>query len=247
VADDEVVCADCGMSLAAAQGSAESSAGLMDELGFAEERDSWTIEVRTWRVAAFAGVACLLITATAILLLQQDGSRKPTVGLPAPTTVTGAPDEFPGPSSFAVWPTTSAIPSVSPSHRATSTKSRTRSASPSSTGPAASTSAAPTSSGPRTSPAPTTSSSSVVRSVHLSKGALDVRCGRHCYHLVVSLSGFPSAAHQVTCWSSARGGRSFGSYTTTSVVSTNCAYTSNGSAAVWVVVDSTYRSNTVAW
>jgi hypothetical protein len=70
-----------------------------------------------------------------------------------------------------------------------------------------------------------------------------LRCGRHCYRLNVTLSGFASGSHQVACWSAHAGLLS--SDTTTAVTSTTCEY-NRVNDSVWVYVDS-IRSNTVPW
>ncbi len=77
--------------------------------------------------------------------------------------------------------------------------------------------------------------------VSLSKGA---PCGRHCFHLDVSLSDFPAGLHQVDCWSGRAG--LFATYATSASESSQCTYDRTRDV-VWVTVDGFYRSNTVQW
>src|SRR6266498_500158 len=86
VADDEIVCPNCGMSLALARLSAAQSApGLMDDLGAeagaevaaeegADESEGSSRDVKMWRLAALVCLTCLLAATTAIVLLNQHGS-----------------------------------------------------------------------------------------------------------------------------------------------------------------------------
>jgi len=60
----------------------------------------------------------------------------------------------------------------------------------------------------------------------------------------VTLSAFPSGAHAVACYSAREG--LFDSYTTSAIASAGCAY-KRPRDSVWVIVDHTYRSNTVSW
>jgi hypothetical protein len=75
-------------------------------------------------------------------------------------------------------------------------------------------------------------------------GAPDQQCGPHCYRVVVTLADFPSGTHRVACWGG-HGGL-FASYTTSAVTSATCSYRKPHDS-VWVIVDGTYRSNTVSW
>lgn len=254
-ADGGVVCAHCGMSLAAAQSDAEDAALFMDDLGFAEGQESSAREVRPWRLATLVVITCLLVTATAIVLLQQGGSHKAADVLPAPTDSASASGEStPGfPTDLLSRSSTvkSAVASHHPTRSATASRSgtATRSATSSPSAPGASTSVVLT----QTSSAIHSPSSSTsvapppppptVRTVTLARGSLDSGCGPHCYRLVVTLSGFSSGAHQVSCRSD-RG--TIGVYTTSSTTSSDCAY-SRHNVNVWVVVDSAYQSNTVTW
>jgi hypothetical protein len=88
------------------------------------------------------------------------------------------------------------------------------------------------------------SSSSGAPSTRAAKGSPDPDCGPHCYRLVVSLSGFSSGQHRVSCWSGHDG--QFASYLTSATVSDSCAFR-RPNDVVWAVVDGTYKSNSVTW
>jgi hypothetical protein len=241
VADDEVVCADCGMSLAltrrmAAVQAAQATAvvapagGLMDEFAPDEpEDDHPDRDVNVLRLAAIVCITCLVAAAIAVLLLRQDGSSPKHAALPFSTSSgagSGAASTAnAGPASGRTSTTTAAGPSPSPSSSPSRTKSRSASPSPS---PSRS----------------RTSLASATRTVRVAKGAADADCGPHCYRLVVTLSAFPGGTHHISCVA-LRGGV-FGTYTTSSTTSSGCSYR-RPNDSVWAVVDNTYRSSTLNW
>lgn len=236
IADDEFVCADCGMSLALARRARpQPSPGLIDALGFAEEDDAAPRaqrDVRMWRLAAVICVGCLVAAVIAIVVLRSGGgsAKSHSGALPGPATS--------GSSPGAVGPLSSNL--ASPSLR-TSTAEATPTPTKSSPSPSR------TRSGARSSSSSTTPESSPVaatRSVRAAKGALDNGCGPHCYRLVVTLSAFPVGPHKVACWS--EHGGLFGSYTTSATTSDACAFR-RPHDSVWAVVDDRYRSNAVLW
>lgn len=241
VADDEIVCADCGMSLALARRTAAVQAahasaaaapagGLMDEFASDESGpDEPARDVNVLRLAAIVCITCLLAAATAVLLLHQHGTTNKHNALPF-TTSSGAGSSPAGPytssraGSTRPDGTTQTTPSPTPSR----SKSPTASARPST---------------PRNR-ASRTSLASATRTVRVAKGSLDSGCGPHCYRLVVTLSGFSGGTHQVTCWSTH--GDQLGSYSTSSSTSAGCT-DRRPRDSVYAIVDNRYRSNTVSW
>lgn len=253
---DELVCADCGMSLAlvrraadleaaraaaaarAAGIGASTSPDLLDDLA-SEDADS-DREPKAWRLPALVGVTCLLALATAIVLLQQHGSPpSDDLGLPVTSSPAGTGVSTPGvpsgPSRASGISDGPSRPSGVPTSPGTPSATKSK--------PSASQAAHRSSSAPTT-PRTTTRPPAPTGSAHLTKGALDDQCGPHCYRLIVTLSGFASGTHQVACWSS-HGGM-FASYRTSSATSSDCSL-QKPNASVWVVVDGRSRSNTVAW
>jgi hypothetical protein len=243
VADDEIVCADCGMSLALTQRMAAVAAahaeaapappdGLLDEFGSEPAADEPARDVRVWRLAAIVCATCVLAAVVAIVLLNQHGSRhRSNVGLPLTSGPATTRDGQASSSSTAQSTQASAHPSTS----ASPTKS--------------STSPSKSKTSPKASPVSDRSTSAAqgsgsIPSVHAARGALDPSCGPHCYHLVVTLSGFSGGAHQVTCFSD-HGGE-LGSYTTSSTTSSGCS-DRRPHDSVYAVVDGRYRSNRVTW
>jgi hypothetical protein len=251
---DELVCAECGMSLALARRRAEPpppespqpaapvalpppSADLMDELA-AEDEDAETgRDVRVLRLAALVVMTCLLAAAAAIVLLHQRGSTPHNdVGLVQPTgsnaapsgaTPTSRPSSAPS-ARHSTQPTSPATPSSSkPKPTASQVAKRSSSSAPS-----------------RTTSTTRSGAPPAARSVHLAKGGLDPSCGPHCYQLVVTLSDFAAGAHHITCLS--QHGGQFGSYTTSATTSAGCA-DRRPHDVVWVLVDGSYRSNTVTF
>jgi hypothetical protein len=248
VAGDEFVCADCGMSLAlarrtaaveAAQAAAAAaelpSPGLLDEFGSEEAIDGDPErDVTAWRLAAIVCITCVVAAVTAIVLLHQHGSPDKQAALPF-TTSSGAGSTTPAvPSSSSGAPSTraSSTKPTKPTRTPTPTASRSKSASPK-----------PSSTAPR-STASRTSLASSTRTVRAAKGSPDPDCGPHCYRLVVSVSGFSSGQHRVSCWSGHDG--QFASYLTSATVSDSCAFR-RPNDVVWAVVDGTYKSNSVTW
>jgi hypothetical protein len=233
VAGDEVVCAGCGLSLALTRrkGSADSAA-LIEALGAAEEHSPISRDVKIWRVALLVCVTCLIAGVAALVLLHQHGSDKAGRELPLPT----APATSPEVSALATPAASSVTRSGHPS--TTTTTKPEVGHSPTTAAPSKTASTAPRSL------QRTTSSTPAVRSVHVSRGSLDPKCGPHCHRLNVTLSAFPSGTHRVACWS-ARGGL-FSSYATTAVTSADCT-DKRPHDSVWVSVDARYRSNTVTW
>lgn len=242
VADDEFVCAGCGLLLVGVQ---------------REEAPSTEVSLR--RLAAFVVLICALAAGTAFVLLRQGGGGGQEPHLAAPLGTDSSPGPAPNGQGWTPRGTSrsgapaSATDSASTKAASTTAKSstarRSTSAAASTSTAAArrstatsSTSAAPrpTTSAARTSTT-TTNPASTPRTVHLTKGSA---CGQHCYWLVVNLSGFSGGAHTIVCW--AGHGGLFGRYTTSSQTSSGCKY-SHPHDAVWVVVDGSYRSNTVAW
>jgi hypothetical protein len=240
-ADDEIVCADCGMSLAltqrmaavaAAQASVPPPAGLLDEFGPEPETDEPERDVRMWRLAAIVCLTCVLAAVVAIVLLNQHGSpHRSNAGLPFTT----APGTSPG--------------GASSSGSSAGESSRDASAQPSSPSVTKS-SASPSKSKKTSAPASpvsdrsTSSPAGPTPTVQIARGASDPTCGRHCYRIVVQLSAFTAGSHRIACISS-HGGQ-FGSYTTSSTTSSGCADRRPHDSA-YVIVDGKYRSNTVSW
>jgi hypothetical protein len=239
VADDEFVCADCGMSLALIRRARPQPApGLIDALGFAEEEDAVAPptqpDVRIWRLAAVVGIGCLVVATFAILLLRSGGS---------PTAHRGALPVSTTPATSSAVPRSSELQSSDLRSRATPTSSVARTPTRTKSSPTPS----PTHSRRRatsSSAAPRTRTLAETRAVTVAKGALTGQCGPHCYQLVVSLSGFPGGTHRVACWAQ-RGGM-FGNYTTSANTSAACAY-KRPNDSVWAVVDGRYHSNTITW
>jgi hypothetical protein len=245
VADDEIVCAGCGMSLAltrrmaAAEAASSASAaeqqpaappgGLLDDFGSEPETGESARDVRLWRLAALVCVICVLAATAAILLLHQHGSpHRPHVGLPLTTSLATSPATSPSSPAARATPT-----STRPSLSQTATKST----------------AAPsrTKRPPTTSPVADSSTSAHTGSAlgaHVARGSLDPSCGPHCYQLVVTLSGSAGGAHQVTCWSTH--GDQLGSYTTASTTSSGCT-DRRPRDSVYAIVDGRIRSDTVSW
>jgi hypothetical protein len=243
VAGDEIVCAQCGMSLALVRRNAAArSTGPIDALALAEDGGADTRDVKLWRVGALVGLTCLLAAAAAIVLLNQHGSGKADLGLPRTTAPSRAAppldpsvDPSGGPTRVpAETPTAVKITGPAPPTRSKASQAAARSTS---TASRRATSAPP-------SRAARTSSAAPGRSVHLVKGALDRPCGPHCYYLVVTLVAFPGGTHSVACWAG-RGGL-FARYTMTAATSATCFY-KRPRDSVWVVVDGTDRSNTLGW
>jgi len=262
VADGELVCSNCGLSLAGIQSDAEDAFALMDDLGFEDDRDVFVVGAATpatgttpatWRVATFAIVTILLIGVTAIFLINTGGgSGKTPVAEPSvsqtSTIPVGLPDsQPPTATSTKSVPQTHLPPlGATPSARSSGSSSSASSSSPSSSGassaPGSSTSSSPPqSSSPQSStppPPPPTPS------VTLAQGSPAARSCHKCVVLAVTLVDFAIGPHAVTCFSSSGG--AFMSYTTVAMHSADCAYPSNG-ASVWVVVDGKYKSNVVVW
>lgn len=238
VADEEIVCPDCGMSLALARRASETAvtADLTDALGFGDEAAPAAPDVRVWRLGALVLACCVFAAAAAFLLLRQHGSGQHDTALPVSSTSSST---GPTPSSSSAATSTGAP--TQPVARTSATPSTTK---PASSHGEPSSSAVTSGSSQNQGSSPRSSLASATRTVHAAQGALDESCGRHCYRLVVTLSAFPAGSHRVTCWA-LRGGV-FGSYTTSSTTSTGCAYR-HPHDSVWVIVDGRYRSNTVSW
>ena len=257
VADGELVCSTCGLSLAAFHRDAEDAGALMDDLGFEDDREAFAVGAdtsaasaspATWRVATFALVTILLIGVTAVFLINMGGgSGKTPVAEPSVSQTSndpvGLPNSLPSTSTSTNKVPQTHLPPLgaTPPARSSSTASSTPSSSAASSAPRSSTSSSPSqSSSPRTSTPPPPPAPSVT----LAQGAPAQGCHHRCFALAVTLVDFASGPHQVTCLSSSGG--EFGSYTTTVIHSAGCAYPANG-ASVWVVVDGTYKSNVVIW
>jgi hypothetical protein len=233
VADGEIVCANCGRSLALVlRNTPEAPPSLLDDFDAEEAGGSSARDVKLWRLGALVCLTCLVAATVAILLLNDDGGTHRTdLGLALGSDTNSAA----GPSSTAARSSSasSAPRSLSPS-ATRSTATASRSASPSSS---------PTPSPTTSATSTATKSRATVRSVHLAKGPPDRQCGPHCYPLVVTLSGFSSTTHLVTCWSNHSG--EFAKYTTPAVTSAGCTY-SKPHDIVWVAVDG-LESNHVPW
>lgn len=240
IAEDEIVCGNCGLSLALIRrAAAEAGSGaLIDEFAAEDDSGDGGRDVRVWRFVGLVALVCVLAAAAAIVLLHQHGSGKRNAGLPvlaAPGTTASTSGLTP--ASTTRRPSTSSLPST----RVTPSPSRSTSPRPSRTA-TRSTSSTPTSAPPSTPPSRTRAIPA--RSVQVAQGAVATQCGPHCYLVSVTLSGFPSGSYRVTCQAT-RGGL-FGQYTTSSSVSAQCSYR-RPNDSVWVVVDGRYRSNTLAW
>lgn len=238
VADDEIVCAGCGMSLALARRvSAEESPGLLDGLATEQETDpgSAARDVKLWRLAALVCVICVLAATAAILLLHQHGSRHADLGQPLTTSAGGTAEPSASATPSADSAVGSARPGTTPATSTTgATPSRTRARATATQAAAHPTSAARATSSARTSsPA-----------VQLARGATDPRCGPHCYLLVVTLSAFPGGQHKIQCWSQHAG--LLATYTASAATSAGCSDRRPRDSA-WAVVDGRIRSNTVTW
>ena len=238
---DELVCANCGMSLALTRRAADleamraaaalraaRGADLLDDFasddGLRSRRDG-----KAWRLLALVAVTCLIAISIALVLLQQHGSPTGGTGLPLPTAHGGPASDgtsrvsgtSPAPSSATAHPPTPSPTTSKP----TASQAAHRN----------STSARPPTHRPPPGPTP---------SVHVVKGAADGACGPHCFQLIVTLSAFAAGTHHVDCWTS-HGGQ-FASYDTSAVTSSDCAV-QKPNASVWAVVDGKYRSNSVGW
>lgn len=240
VADDEFVCAGCGAFLAGSEGAGPAA----------------TVSVR--RVAVLVLVVCLLALGGAALLLHGGGGgHRVDLSIPLGTSRVelstvplGAPDDSSAGAGTSSAPRSHSRPSTaSPTASPRRDRSAARNASPTrgtSTRPAPSSSSSPPStSHPSPSPPPSTSrhpSPPAAPAVALGQHSSGT-CGPHCHTLVVTLSGFPSGAHQVSCYDDHA--RQFASYTTSSTTSSGCSY-DRPNASVYVIVDGT-RSNTVSW
>jgi hypothetical protein len=236
VADDEIVCPACGMSLALAR-RARPQPALTDTLGFAAADDAPSAyrDVPARRLVALLFLGCLVVAATALLVLDAGKPARHETALPLPSaprssSAASVPVEDRSQTATPLSTGTRATPA-----RPTATRTPTRAASSARPHPV------PSRSG---SPAPATSAVAETRSVRVSRGAVDTACGPHCYRVAVSLSGFSAGTHQVACWAGHAG--EFGGYRTSAGTSASCAYR-HPHDVVWVIVDGRYRSNSVLW
>lgn len=222
--------------------------GFMDDFGFADGADDSPRDAHAWRMPALAAGTCLAAVAVAILLLQfTGGGSNKNVSEPI---VTGGPTSPALISSPAAPASTTVSRPAHPIHRVhtSATPTRTHTATASATPTPTLTSSAPhTSHVPSTTTAPPPSTSTApTPGVFLAKGGRDFRCGQQCYFLIVTLRSF-TGGHRVVCEAQARHSQvphEIGNYDTTSPISSGCSY-SGQHDSVWVVVDDTYRSNTV--
>ncbi|HKC28254.1 MAG TPA: hypothetical protein VKB75_09605 [Jatrophihabitans sp.] len=242
VGDGEIVCAQCGKFLAPLIDKQpieddDGQSGLSG-LGFASHAAPGTMDVRTWRVLAFAVGTCLLLALGAFLLLHQPTGPTSKVAQPLATAGSTSP--------FATLPTglasASATSATRSSHPARPSTSRVH---PHTTAHSASPTLITTT---RATAKPSTPTPSHIRhvtpSVAAAKGSPGFLCGPHCFYVDVTLSGFPAGTHSISCYSDQRG--QFASYVTSSRTSAVCEYSKNNDT-VWVIVDGRYKSNTVQW